>query len=386
VLGPLTPSVLRPLLALLVALLLAATLVPLGAGSAGARPGRPNPFGSDPVVPGKIYRGDFPDPSVTRARGTWWAYGTGIGARSTKLNLPVLTSGGLRNWRPPTPFADAPDTDALPRVADWADWWPVGGRQVAITWAPSVARIKGRYVAAYSVRKLTRDGGDKMCISIATSRSPQGPFVDRSEGPLTCPGRRGAIDPDFYRQNGRWWLLFKTDDNSIGKHAKIWIRRLNKRGTAFPEKSRPHRLLKAKQDWEGLVVENPSMVRYRGTRYLFYSGNGWGSRDYGIGYAVCKHVTGPCKRVIDGPLIAANDTVNAPGGGDAFKDVKDGRRRLRLAYHAWDPEFGSYPETPAQGEACLATEAGCGQRRMHIARLKVKHGELTVAKLGWRPR
>ena len=40
------------------------------------------------------------------------------------------------------------------------------------------------------------------------------------------------------------------------------------------------------QPWEGGVVEAPFMWQQDGRYYLFYSGNMYGTPEYGVGYAV----------------------------------------------------------------------------------------------------
>jgi hypothetical protein len=226
-----------------------------------------------------------------------------------------------------------------------------------------------------------------MCISVATSASPRGPFVDRSTAPLVCP-RRGAIDPQLYVEHGKPWLLWKTEDIKIHRPTRLWIRRLGPWGLQFTEGSRPRLLLTARMAWEQKTVENPAMVLYRGHRYLFYSGNGWARPGYAVGYALCPAVTGPCRRVIapgarkvagvrqSVPLLATGNGVVGPGGGSPFVTPTG---QLELAYHAWDGPQTQYPTSIA----CLQTVQGCAQRRLHVATLAVDAtGLLTVADPG----
>ena len=51
-------------------------------------------------------------------------------------------------------------------------------------------------------------------------------------------------------------------------------------------------LIKNDQAWEGTVVEAPYLWKHEGRYYLFYSGNGFGSAQYAIGYAMSDHVAG----------------------------------------------------------------------------------------------
>ncbi|KAL0025617.1 hypothetical protein WJX79_008399 [Trebouxia sp. C0005] len=52
-------------------------------------------------------------------------------------------------------------------------------------------------------------------------------------------------------------------------------------------------LIQDDQHWEGKVVEAPFMWKHAGRYYLFYSGNGYNSPEYAVGYAVADHITGP---------------------------------------------------------------------------------------------
>ena len=52
------------------------------------------------------------------------------------------------------------------------------------------------------------------------------------------------------------------------------------------------RLFKNDLSWEGSIVEAPFLWKHNGRYYLFYSGNGYGSAEYAIGYAVADAVAG----------------------------------------------------------------------------------------------
>ncbi len=334
----------RPVLLVALAVLLASLLPPAQA--------RPAPVGSDPFRPGAAYSGDFPDPSVLRVGNTYYAYSTTIAA----LSLPAMSSVDLRSWAPrPSSDPDRPwRNDALPEPASWAETRTTSdGRPWAATWAPSVAWLgPGRYVAAYAIPRA-EDG--RRCLSLAQSASPMGPFTDTSTGPLTCPGY-GAIDPQIFRDGPAVWLLYKME----GAPDRILVRRMTNDASALAAGSNNYTLLTPKAAWEGSVVENPAMIRYRRKLYLFYSGNGYGTARYATGYALCRSVVGPCRRM--GRLLASGSYLAGPGGATPFFDTAG---NLRLAYHAWRTGNVGYPTT----DACLQSTAGCAQRRMYIALL-----------------
>ncbi|HEX7740674.1 MAG TPA: glycoside hydrolase family 43 protein [Marmoricola sp.] len=357
--------------------LLVALMVP---GVAVAETTRPAPIGQDPFRPGHTYRGDFPDPTVIYTQGKYYAYST----TTAHLNLPVLVSSDARTWTATGPtkrLRAGLGPDALPKLPTWA-WHDAHG--LGTVWAPSVAHWDGRYVVAYAVRKWGH--AHKMCISTAVSSSPRGPFVDHTTKPLVCPYNRGAIDPMLYHENGHNYLLYKTEDISIGRPTRIWIRRVTHSGRATTADP-PHRLLTANQPWEERTVEGPGMITYAGKRYLFYSAGGWGNKKYAIGYALCASVTGPCKRVQQPatnpggtptypPFLKSGNGLVAPGGATPFLDRHG---RLRLAYHAWDKGAAHYPKSIK----CRTSVHGCGQRRLHVARLGLgADGALAIRVLG----
>lgn len=348
----------------LIALLVAAVGAALLTATADARPA---PIGQDPVEPGQVYAGDFPDPAVLRIGATAYAYSTTSGG----LNVPVLTSTDLHTWYANAGTATNPSGDALPRTASWSDGVEkADGRYKATTWAPSVARIgPGRFVMAYAT-KLKGSPYTRMCISIATATSPRGPFTDTTTAPTICPAR-GAIDPQLFRSpNGRWWLVWKVDHSP----AQIFTARMNPTATAVPSYTRRYFLAGIKRPWEGRIMENPAMIRYHGRFYLFYSANSYSSTRYAIGYLVCKTWHSGCRRPTKTPLMATGKYLAGPGGPSPFVDTLG---RLRLAYHAWRVGAVGYPAS----DECRETALGCGQRRLYVATLGVKKdGTLKVAR------
>lgn len=305
---------------------------------------------------GKVYRGSFPDPDVFRIGHLFVASGTTIARRS----LPMMTSKNARTWRARKAHRAGRHltNDALLGVPRWALRKKAGGRAFVPSWAPSIGRAaNGRWLATYAAP--LRHHPRKRCVGIATSRHALGPYRHVRKRPLVCARGRNAIDPELFRNHGRTWLLWKTEGT---RHhpATIWSRPLRRDGHGFKPGSHKHRLLRTARAWEGPVVENPSMIRFHGRLYLFYSGNRWYTRRYAIGYAVCRSVAGPCRRVQRRPLLASGRGIAGPGGQSAFR----GRHgALLLAYAAWP-----------------AGRVG-SERRLHVARLKVgHHGRLVVTR------
>jgi beta-xylosidase len=242
-------------------------------------------------------------------------------------------------------------------------------------WAPSVAKVRRRYVMAYAVR-VSRNP-DKRCIALAVSGRAGGPYRNVRSRPIVCSGdTHGAIDPEvFVSRARRVYLLWKTSGIKDRKPTRLWSRRMNGAGTGFRRGSRPHELLQTRARWEGHVIENPAMIRYAGRNYLFYSGNSYTTRRYATGYAICATPTGPCRRPTRRPLLHSGRGIAGPGGA---APLVDRHGRLRLGYAAWDAGHVGY--RPRQ--RCSRTRYGCDHRRLHIALVRVRaRGRLAVVRL-----
>jgi beta-xylosidase len=332
----------------------------------GAVQARPAPIGQDPIVPGQVYTGDFPDPAVLRVGATAYAYSTTSGG----LNVPVLRSTDLRTWLAAPGTATNPTGDALPRAASWsAGVERSDGRFRATTWAPTVTRLgPGRFVMAYAT-SVAASPSTRMCVSLAYASRPTGPFRDTSTGPAVCPAR-GAIDPQvFLAPSGYPWLVWKIDHQP----AVLYTSRMNAAATVVYPGTR-HFLARITQPWEGSIMEGPAMIRYGGRFYLFYSANSYASTRYAVGYLVCRTWYGGCTKPRRTPLLATGRYVAGPGGPMPFTDTLG---RLRLAYHAWKVGAVGYPSTAE----CRGTVPGCGQRRLYVATLRVRRdGTLVVVR------
>jgi hypothetical protein len=266
---------------------------------------------------GPVYPFDFADPAVIVAKGTYFAYGT----NSTAGNVQIMESTDLLHW--------AKAGDALPALGRWA----TPGQ----TWAPSIIHLKRSYVLYYTVASAA---SKVQCISVATAKKPQGPFVDSSTGPLECQANLGgSIDAAPYLDAaGQPYLTWKSNGGD-GQPATIWAQALDPQGTAL-EGTKPTELLQPSQSWEGSVVEAPTMFYDDGSYFLFYSGNNWDSADYAIGVARCAGALGPCVKPMPQPLFGSQANLQGPGGETVFTDDQG---QLEMAFQAWLPGAVGYP-------------------------------------------
>lgn len=285
-----------------------------------------------------LSQGDFADPYYLETDQGLVAYATNAEGK----NVPVATleEDGSR------PVI----TDALPQVASWSD--------PGLVWAPAVSQVGDQYVMYYTT--IDR-ASQRQCISVATSASPTGPFVDTSTAPLVCDFEQGgSIDPEpVVDADGQRYLLWKNDGNCCELPTVIYSQPLD--ATGLHTTGEPVELIRNDQAWEGAVVEAPSMIAVDGIWYLFYSGNNWSSTEYATGYAVCDSPAGPCTKPTDQPVLASNDDRSGPGGAAAITAPD---ANLALVFAAWIPGEVGY--------------GNGGERRVFVQPITISDSTVTV--------
>lgn len=256
---------------------------------------------------------DFPDPDVLQVGGTYYAYAT----NSHAANVQVATSTDLKSWT-------VSATDALPTLPGWT----APGK----TWAPDVSEVSpGEFVMFFVAANIDPS---LQCVNVATSNSPAGPFVASGSAALVCnPNEGGAIDPaTFVDKDGTAYLVWKNDGNCCGLDTWLQIAPLSSDRLSLA--GAPTKLIKQTLDWEGSVIEAPTLVRH-GDRYvLFYSANDYGGDKYRIGYASADSLLGPYEKS-NRPLLSTSSSggrLVGPGGQDVVRRT-DGSTALIV--HSW---------------------------------------------------
>lgn len=266
-----------------------------------------------------VMAGDFPDPSVIRVGGDYWAMAT---SSEWAPEFPILHSRDLINWQ------------VVGAVFQKRPAWSKGNY-----WAPEITQDRGRFYVYYVGRR--DDGPDKpetpLCVAVATANSPAGPYTDH--GPLVCQ-EVGSIDGFHIRDEaGRRFLVWKEDGNSRSQPTPIWAQQLTEDGTRLVGERRE--LIRNTQAWErhatlpyGDLVEGPAIIRRGGWFYMFYSGNFCCARDcnYALGVARSRKLLGPWEKNPANPILAGNEHWKCPGHGTV---VADARGRDWLMYHAY---------------------------------------------------
>lgn len=264
---------------------------------------------SNPVV-----AGDYPDPSVIRVGKDFYATAT---SSEWSPEFPILHSRDLVNWQIVG--------DVFPKRPEWSN---------GNYWAPEIWQDKGKFYVFYVAHKV----GGSLCIAAATADNPTGPYTDH--GALACQDA-GSIDAFPIRdENGKLFVVWKEDGNSVNKPTPIWAQELDEKNWKLVGERREI-LRNDPQTWEGNLVEGPFIMRRGDYFYLFYSGNACCGRgcNYAMGVARSKTLLGSWEKYDANPILKGNENFNCPGHGTAVT-TEDGR--TFMLYHAYDPKDTNY--------------------------------------------
>ena len=238
--------------------------------------------------------------------------------------MPIYSSGDLQHWSQ-TGWVLRPGN-----YPGWAD--PSKG-----FWAPQLyyfsANGAHKYEAFYAA--INRLSGHR-CIGRAYSAGLDN-FVDDGH-PLCVPdGSYSVIDPSIFydSSSGIHYLLYKDD---LPSDRRIVIRSIDNHGnlqTVGP----PHQILHATQGWETggwSSVEAPTMIRRGGTYYLFYSGAGYSTDNYGVGVAQSGSPIGGFSKYGGNPILSGDRDPSycGVGGQDVTSDGS------LIFYHAYKSQSG----------------------------------------------
>ncbi|WP_405373667.1 MULTISPECIES: glycoside hydrolase family 43 protein [unclassified Microbacterium] len=297
----------------------ALALVALLVGCAGPEPGAPSESSSPAAETADggafVIDEDFPDPDVVEVEGGFAAFATG----SHGLNIRVARSDDLADWQ-------VERRDALPVLPAWAS----PGR----TWAPEVVAT-GDGFTMYVTAQHTESG--RQCIGVATAASVDEAFTPEGDEPLVCPvDEGGAIDAaTFDDADGSRYLLWKTDGNCCSLDTWLMMAPLSADGRTLA--GEPFRLISQGLEWEGALVEAPTLIERDGVYHLLYSANDYGSDAYAVGAASADALTGPWEKQPE-PVLATSSSGGrylGPGGQDVVAtpggDV--------LVFHGWDEQY-----------------------------------------------
>ncbi|HYE06868.1 MAG TPA: glycoside hydrolase family 43 protein [Planctomycetota bacterium] len=255
-----------------------------------------------------VVAADCPDPTILRT-GDWWWTATTSGDRADAF--PVRRSTDLVTW------VDAGFIFPSHRRPAWI---------ASACWAPELGMVDGGYACWYTAR----DHGGRLCVGVATSDHPAGPWRDRGE-PLIRTADVGQIDPAFFRDaDGKTYLYWKEDGNDLRpcRPTALYGQAIAGDGVTLLGERRT--LMINDLAWEGDLVEGPGLIARDGWYWMFYSGNAFYDGRYATGVARARHPLGPFEKRGD-PILVSSDRWLGPGHGVPFA-IGDEHWFL---YHAW---------------------------------------------------
>jgi hypothetical protein len=263
----------------------------------------PRPTFANPVVPF-----DCPDPGLMTVPGDhlrWVMVCTGG-------KMPVRVSDDLVTWKASGQFL-------LP--SGKAAWSANGGRN----WAPEIHKVGSEWVAYYTAV----NGSDVLSIGCAYAQNAEGPYTDC--GAPLVQHAQGVIDATFFEDtDGKRYLYYKIDGNSVGQATPIYVRELAANGRSFaPGSTQTQVLTNDASTWEGGVVEAPWVIKHGAFYYMFYSGNVYDHR-YRTGVARATSPKGPFTK--KGPPILGN---NSKWVGPGHGTVLTVHGKEYFFHHAW---------------------------------------------------
>ena len=285
-----------------------------------------------------VYPGSMPDPSVIRYQSFYYAFGT-----TGKERLP-----------------DGRIFTAL-RSPDLVKWEALGGALVPPSpngrfqyWAPEVTFAQGAFYLYYAMGGVEPE---KFELRVATSKLPEGPYVDTGHKMVDCETNRFTIDPFPFRDDdGQWYFFYARNftNSAAGEHpgTSIVVDRLIDMTRLAGD---CHVVLRARHDWtlyeanrrmdvydatfDWHTIEGPCVVKHEGRYYCFYSGANYQTARYGVDYVVADHPLGPYTDQADHARVlhSVEGKVRGPGH-HSIVPSPDGRAQY-LVYHAWDPDM-----------------------------------------------
>ena len=272
-----------------------------------------------------VFNFDFPDPTVININGNYYAYAT-QGRHGEKMNnIQVASSKDLFNWKY--------EGDALPQKPGWAS-------NTQSFWAPDVIYDSStrQYVMFYSAKN--NDTSLNMCIGVAFSKNPEGPFIDMGKPLLQGKGfsnidPMAMVDP----QTGKKILYWGSD------FAPIKVQELNDDWKSFKDESVPTPILfPGKEKEYSKLIEGAWVDYHDGKYYLYYSGDNCcgDNANYAVMVARADSVFGPFETLGEAngtgsSVILEKDSIWFAPGHNSI--VKDNKGNSWIAYHAiWKNE------------------------------------------------
>lgn len=246
------------------------------------------------------------DPTVYVEGGKYYMAGT----RSYEpKGFTLLESSDLRNWR----YA-MPDSMIL-----------LKGKKTYGTdgfWAPQIFKDGDSYLLAYTANEQT---------AVAKADRLTDLYKQRSIRPVDNCAKN--IDPFIFKDDdGKYYFYHvRFVDGNI-----LHVAEFNP--TTFLLKGEPVACFRNTEKWEDTgaypsapIMEGPTVIKFDGTYYMYYSANHYLSPDYAVGYATAASPMGPWTKHPASPILHRNIVgERGSGHGDIFFDNEG---NIRYVYH-----------------------------------------------------
>jgi len=268
-----------------------------------------------------IWPKNFPDPFIARDGSTFYVCGT----QNSKNGFQIMKSQDLVHW------------DPLPAIGkpEWSD-----GQY----WAPEVYKWKGMWYLLFAAKDRISQKRD---LAISVGDRPDGPFKFLSKlvlGTSENSGSddNGAIDANLYVERGKPYLLYIRESKP----------RSVKMIALSPDLSKTigeaQVLIGVDRQIEQGILDAPTLIKRKGTYFLFYS-SGWfqsskKDANYQVWAATSKSLWGPYTKPSEPVLKGIPDQIYSPGH-QCLIELPSGE--WWMGYHGWDasgePHYGQNP-------------------------------------------
>ncbi len=295
------------------------------------------------ILPEKGAPASQGDPYIFKANGKYYIYATGV------LGVETFVSSSLLSG------------------------WRYLGRTLVESgmkeyWAPCVIEREGTYYMYYSCIPEGTEDVHEQAIRVATSPSPEGPFVYRK---TILPAF--SIDPHVVKSGEAYYIFYSVNDwNAVRAGTYIVVDRLTDmftpEGAPVPvvvptldEEIFMRDRFRKGQHWH--TIEGAFYFRVGNDHYVTYSGNCYQNEQYFLGYAYAHGDTFDLKKLrfekqpsphTYAPLLCRNGAEEGTGHNSVLEE----NGKLYLVYHARDYAADKTLPDCRTARICPLTAAG----------------------------
>ncbi len=261
------------------------------------------------------------DPYILKTNGKYYLYATGVNGVETYSSDKLMQ-----------------------------DWKYIGRtlseKGIKEYWAPCVIERDKTYYMYYSSMPQEEEDVHLQAIKVATSESPEGPFVYRK---ILLPAF--SIDPHVVKSGNDYYIFYSVNDYDAVRAGTYIV--VDKLVDMFTVEGRPSTVVVPTLDEEIFIrdrfrkgqnwhtIEGPCYFRKGEDHYVIYSGNCYQNEKYFLGYAYAhgkeddlrklKFEKQPSENVY-APLVSRNHEEEGTGHNSLIEE--DGK--YYIVYHARD--------------------------------------------------